>query len=125
MNQDRRTFGLQLAGIAAAAAATSIGVAEAAEPAPPVAAAVPEADGWKLSAGSTMQCGTCEFWGGMRKVSTDGKEVSAISYGWCNNPKCRNYQGMSAPVHEAAGSVICHAGNPHDCWTKWGALSNS
>jgi hypothetical protein len=123
MNQDRRTFGLQLAGIAAAAA--GIGAAEAAELPAPVAAPIPEADGWKLPAGATMQCGTCEYWGGMRKVSNDGRELQALSYGWCNNSQCRNYHGMSAPVHEASGSIICHAGNAHDCWTKWGALPNA
>ncbi len=112
MDQNRRTFGMQMAGIAAAAAA-GIGTAEAAGPHHEAEISGPAADGWKLATDTKSQCGTCQFWGGMRKITDDKQELVAVGLGWCNNSDCPNYHAMTAAVHEAAG---------HNCWTKWGAL---
>lgn len=57
------------------------------------------------------RCATCEFWGGMRHPSDDGKAVLALSQGWCNNPKSPNYKKLTVPDH-----------GPMDTWQKWGAL---
>lgn len=39
---------------------------------------------------------TCQFWGGMRKVSGDRKQVIAQSMGWCNNPDSPDHQRLRA-----------------------------
>ena len=113
MDQNRRTFSMQVAGIAAAAAA-GIGTAEAAEPHHEAEISGPTADGWKLASDTKSHCGTCQFWGGMRKISDDKKQVVAVSLGWCNNPDSPNYHNMTPPVHEMTEPNI---------WRKWGALS--
>lgn len=74
------------------------------------------ADDDELSVSSAMtgKCGTCEFWGGVRKISADGKTVrfeSASATGWCNNPKSPNYHKPTMPEQ-----------GPMPMWRKWGAL---
>lgn len=61
---------------------------------------------------SEGRCITCEFWGGVRKVSKDGKMVIAQSVGWCNNPESKNYHNLTTP----------DAG-PMPAWKKWVALN--
>ncbi len=56
-------------------------------------------------------CATCRFWGGMRRVSEDKRNVYAESLGWCNNADSPHYQTMRAP----------EAG-PMKAWRKWEAL---
>lgn len=56
-------------------------------------------------------CGTCRFWGGIRRVSEDKKAVYAESLGWCNNADSPHYQTMRTP----------EAG-PMKAWRKWEAL---
>jgi hypothetical protein len=56
-------------------------------------------------------CGTCRFWGGVRRVSEDKKTVYAESLGWCNNVDSPHYQTMRTP----------EAG-PMKAWRKWEAL---
>ena len=68
------------------------------------------ADGYVLPA-ATKQCGACDFWGGPRRVSKDGKSITFTGLGWCNNAKCHDFQGMSGPDHGCG-----------TCWRKWGAL---
>jgi anaerobic selenocysteine-containing dehydrogenase len=113
MDQNRRTFTMQMAGVAAAAAA-GIGTAEAAEHHHEAMMSAPSADGWNLAADTRFRCGTCQFWGGMRKISGDKKQVNAVSLGWCNNPASPNYQELTSAVHEM---------NKPGVWTKWGALT--
>ena len=71
-----------------------------------------ERDGYTMPA-SVKGCGTCEFWGGPRRVSKDGKNVTFTGLGWCNNAKCPGYQGMSSPDHQ------CQQGA---CWRGWSVL---
>jgi hypothetical protein len=84
-------------------------VADAAEPHAHLAGG----DGLTLDASTTHRCGTCEFWGGMRKLAADRKLVTAQSMGWCNNPKSPQHQKLTPPDHEMKMSGI---------WKKWGAL---
>jgi hypothetical protein len=56
-------------------------------------------------------CGTCRFWGGIRRVSEDKKAVYAESLGWCNNVDSPHFQTMRTP----------EAG-PMKAWRKWEAL---
>lgn len=58
-------------------------------------------------------CVTCQFWGGMRKVSEDNKQVAAQSMGWCNNPKSDNYQKLTMADNKMKKEGI---------WKKWAAL---
>lgn len=64
-----------------------------------------------VGASEKGKCATCRFWGGMRKVSTDGQTVSADGKGWCNNPASPAYQKQTNPTQGAP------------VWTKWEALS--
>ena len=109
MDINRRTFALQMAGLAVAAA--GIGTAEAAEHQHAVQIS---ADGWKLDADAKFRCGTCQFWGGMRKISDDKKQVAAVSLGWCNNPASPMYRALTTADHEMTKPGV---------WIKWGALS--
>ncbi len=68
-------------------------------------------DGYIIDASAKGHCGTCEFWGGPRRVSKDGKSLTITGLGWCNNPKCPGYQGMSSPDHQC-----------HGTWQKWSIL---
>jgi hypothetical protein len=69
--------------------------------------------GLPIDAGSENVCATCQFWGGMRKISEDKKEVITQSMGWCNNPNSPNYQKLTAADHQMQKQGI---------WTKWPAL---
>lgn len=56
-------------------------------------------------------CASCEYWGGVRQIVADGKQVTGHGKGWCNNPNSHNYQKMTKP----------DAG-PMPAWKRWAAL---
>jgi hypothetical protein len=69
---------------------------------------------FSLSSATTGKCGTCGFWGGVRKVAADGKTVSfrkESATGWCNNPKSPNYHKKTTP-----------GTGPMASWRKWDVL---
>ncbi|MGD2073488.1 MAG: hypothetical protein PVI91_06630 [Gammaproteobacteria bacterium] len=70
-------------------------------------------NGLAVPAAAKDTCGTCQFWGGMRKVSDDKKEVVAQSMGWCNNPDSPNYQKLTAVDNQMKKPGI---------WKKWPVL---
>jgi hypothetical protein len=70
-------------------------------------------DGLAVPATTEDTCGTCQFWGGMRKISDDRKEVVAQSMGWCNNPDSPNYQKLTPADNQMKKPGI---------WKKWPAL---
>jgi hypothetical protein len=70
-------------------------------------------DGLAVDATSKNLCGTCQFWGGMRKISDNKSEVIAQSMGWCNNPDSPNYQKLTVADHQMKKPGI---------WKKWPAL---
>jgi len=70
-------------------------------------------EGHSVDTKSENTCATCQFWGGMRKVSKDKTEVVAQSMGWCNNPDSPNYQKLTMADHEMKKAGI---------WKKWAAL---
>jgi len=69
------------------------------------------ADGYVLSSAVTEHCATCEFWGGPRRVSRDGKSITVSGLGWCNNPASENYEKMTTPET-----------GPMRSWKKWSLL---
>jgi len=69
--------------------------------------------GLMLNAEAENLCGTCQFWGGMRLISEDGK-VIAQSIGWCNNPNSSNYRKLTMADHAMRKAGI---------WKRWLALS--
>jgi len=113
MTSGRRPFLKTCAVMAAAVVPTVIGTAEAAteEHHHGKMMGSSGADGYVMPS-STKMCGACDNWGGPRRISRDGKTITFTGLGWCNNPKCPDYQNMSGPDH------MCHEG----CWRKWGAL---
>jgi len=114
MDKDRRK--LVLAGGGLATGALLAGVLPVAQAAAEEAHehATASVDGESLDAGTQNRCGTCQFWGGMRKISADHMSVFAQSLGWCNNPKSSNYGKLTNAQHEMADPGI---------WTKWPALA--
>lgn len=74
-----------------------------------------EGSGDGLAVDATLKdvCATCQFWGGMRKISDDKKTVIAQSMGWCNNPDSPNHQKLTAADHRM---------NKPGIWKKWPAL---
>lgn len=76
-----------------------------------VASKKAEAASMSLGADTKSQCVTCEFWGGARHVSKDGKTVMVSGLGYCNNPKSPNYQKVTAPET-----------GPMAVWQKWAVL---
>ena len=70
-------------------------------------------EGHSLDAKVENTCATCQFWGGMRKISKDKMTVTAQSMGWCNNPDSPNYQKLTMADHEMKKAGI---------WKKWAAL---
>ena len=70
-------------------------------------------DGITIPSYVINSCGTCDFWGGMRKVSNDKKTVKAQSMGWCNNPFSPNYQNLTSADHVMKKSGV---------WKRWSAL---
>jgi hypothetical protein len=100
----RRSF---IAGVAAAVVAVLTGAARTRG-----AAGDPE---FSLSSATVGKCGTCGFWGGVRKIAADGKTVSfrkESASGWCNNPKSPNYHKKTTP-----------GTGPMASWRKWDALT--
>jgi anaerobic selenocysteine-containing dehydrogenase len=69
--------------------------------------------GLAVDAAMENRCATCQFWGGMRKVSEDKKQVVAQSMGWCNNPDSPNHQKLTAADHHMKKAGI---------WKKWAVL---
>ena len=70
-------------------------------------------DGMIIDASAKDKCGTCQYWGGMRKASKDKKQVTAQSMGWCNNPNSMSYQKLTP-----ADKIMKKQG----IWKKWAAL---
>jgi len=70
-------------------------------------------EGLAVDAAAKNMCATCQFWGGMRKISADRKQVVAQSMGWCNNPDSPNHQKLTAADHQM---------NKPGVWKKWPAL---
>jgi len=70
-----------------------------------------DAGSYTMMSGTDMHCGTCDFWGGPRRLSSDGKTISITGLGWCNNPKSAMFLKITTPDH-----------GPMDSWKKWGAL---
>lgn len=68
-------------------------------------------NGYVMRSSVEKHCGTCEFWGGQRRVSKDGKHLTVTSLGWCNNPNSPNFRKMTSPEH-----------GPMDVWKKWSVL---
>ena len=71
------------------------------------------AEGVVVDAVTKNTCATCQFWGGMRKVSSDKKQVATQSMGWCNNPDSPNHQKLSAADHRMKKPGV---------WKKWAVL---
>jgi anaerobic selenocysteine-containing dehydrogenase len=71
------------------------------------------ADGVTVNADAKYICATCQFWGGMRKVSKDKKTISVQTMGWCNNENSMNYQKLTSAVRTMKKTGI---------WKKWAAL---
>lgn len=69
-------------------------------------------DFYQMDASTEGKCATCEFWGGMRKLTKDKKNVLVQSLGWCNNPDSRHYQQLTTPET-----------GPMESWKKWGLLA--
>jgi hypothetical protein len=69
--------------------------------------------GLVVDAAAENVCGTCQFWGGMRKISEDGQTVVAQSMGWCNNSNSPNHQKLTAADHQMKKPGM---------WKKWPAL---
>ena len=70
-------------------------------------------DGLAIDAMTKDVCATCQFWGGMRKISDDKNQVIAQSMGWCNNLDSPNYQKLTMADHEMKKS---------NTWKRWPAL---
>ena len=68
-------------------------------------------DGYVMSSSIEQHCASCEFWGGQRRVSEDGKEITVGGLGWCNNSESPNYQKLTSPEH-----------GPMETWRKWSVL---
>jgi anaerobic selenocysteine-containing dehydrogenase len=66
-----------------------------------------------VDAASQNRCATCQFWGGMRKVSEDKTQVIAQSMGWCNNPDSPNHHKLTAADHHMKKAGV---------WKKWTVL---
>lgn len=68
-------------------------------------------DGYVLGADLAQHCATCEYWGGQRRLAADGKTLTVMGLGWCNNPGSPNHQMLTSPEH-----------GPMDVWRRWAAL---
>lgn len=68
-------------------------------------------DGYVIESSLKKHCGTCEFWGGPRRVAESGKTITITGLGWCNNPASPNYQKQTSPDH-----------GPMSTWKKWQVL---
>ena len=72
-----------------------------------------EGDGVKISTSLVNTCGTCRYWGGMRKVSKDKQTIAIQSMGWCNNPQSMHYQTITEHDHVMMKTQY---------WEKWSVL---
>ena len=70
-------------------------------------------NGLAIDASAKDTCATCQYWGGMRKLSADKSQVIAQSMGWCNNPDSMNHQKLTAADHQMRKTGI---------WKLWGAI---
>ena len=70
-------------------------------------------NGLAVDATAKNTCATCQFWGGMRKISEDKKQIITQSMGWCNNPDSPNHQKLTMADHKMMKPNI---------WKKWAAL---
>ena len=70
-------------------------------------------EGLAVDAAAEDTCATCQFWGGMRKISSDKKQVIVQSMGWCNNPQSMNHEKLTPADHMMKKPGI---------WQKWSAL---
>lgn len=68
-------------------------------------------DAFPVKAEEQGVCATCQFWGGIRKVSEDRKTVYCESLGWCNNAKSNYFRSKTTPET-----------GPMNSWKKWEAL---
>jgi hypothetical protein len=75
-------------------------------------APVPSENFYEMPTSTEGKCATCEFWGGVRRLTKDRKQVLVQSLGWCNNPTSRHYQQLTTPET-----------GPMESWKKWGALA--
>lgn len=92
---DRRTF--------VAGCATSVAALALANPA--------KAQTLKIPAKTAKKCATCNFWGGTRQLSSDGRFVLASGTGLCQNPKSPAYKKQTKPDQGAP------------VWTRWEAIT--
>ncbi|MFZ0256309.1 MAG: hypothetical protein WAN46_11810 [Gammaproteobacteria bacterium] len=69
-------------------------------------------DFYEMDASTEGKCATCEFWGGVRRLTEDRRQVWVQSLGWCNNPTSHRYQQLTTPET-----------GPMESWKKWGALA--
>jgi len=67
--------------------------------------------GFAMSSTTAGRCISCRYWGGVRRVSEDGKTITAESLGWCNNPQSKSYQKTTPPDL-----------GPMESWKRWDAL---
>lgn len=65
----------------------------------------------KLKVTSRDTCGTCQFWGGERTVSSNGRWVEAVGVGICSNPESPAYRKETRPDQGAP------------VWRKWEKLA--
>lgn len=110
----RRFLGLAATGAVAAAAGVPLRAEQHAghgEHGPMDTGGSGGTDGYHLPSGTEQRCGTCNFWGGQRRLSPDGGEVIVGGLGWCNNPDSPNYQKLTAPDH-----------GPMPAWVRWTVL---
>jgi hypothetical protein len=101
--RSRRDFIKQSATIGLSAVVGGVLVTEGSTPAHAV----------EMTFGSDTEgrCVTCDFWGGIRRISEDGKSVLVESLGYCSNPKSANYQKTTTPIN-----------GPMEAWRRWQAL---
>lgn len=67
--------------------------------------------GFTMSSDTTGRCISCQYWGGVRRVSEDRRQITAETLGWCNNPDSMSYQKTTPPDL-----------GPMKSWRRWGAL---
>jgi anaerobic selenocysteine-containing dehydrogenase len=67
---------------------------------------------YEMSADTQSKCATCEYWGGIRKISMDGQAVLTQSLGWCNNPDSAHYNTLTTPET-----------GPMKSWKRWQVLT--
>ena len=67
---------------------------------------------FEMESDTEGKCATCNYWGGIRKLSKDGKTVISQSLGYCNNPKSHNYHKTTTPET-----------GPMKAWSKWSVIA--